>query len=466
MKPNKLLCVAIWFSILTFGLAACSGAGGKTTPTPVPTPITVDKPVYTVERGTVTEVVQLTGRVTPVQQENLFFFSDGVVKEVLVEAGDFVEMDAVLARLDEPEQYQASLATAELAYIQAQRSLEQVTLNLPVNQAEAQEALETALKDLTYAQAAVDTMGFPRVTDSLLLEKFRTDYAITEQNMKTAQTRYDGLAGRSETDLERYNALNALIEARRAHYLAAINLNWAEGKLTQAEIDQLQIDLIIAQANYDKAVVEVELWDVDNPTGELAMAELVLTDAEARYSMAQKALEAVELRAPFAGQILSLGIAPGSSVSAYQAVITLADPSSLEIRAIPSADDLLKLGIGQKAVVRLSSQSSQELLAEITNLPLSIDDETGLDNNVHLQLEDSTISLTLNEAAVVLIIIDEREDVLWLPPAALRTFQGETFVYVEIGEVQRRANVIIGLKSTDRVEIVSGLEEGQTVIGQ
>ncbi len=466
MRNKQLLRVAIRFFILTFILTSCNGARGKTTPTPVPTPITVEKPVYTVERGTVTEVVQLTGRVTPVQQENLFFLSDGVVEEVLVEAGDFVEIDAVLARLDEPEQYQANLATTELSYIQAQRSLEEITLDLPVKLAEAEQALEDALEELEYAQAAVDTVGAPRVTDTLMLEKFRADYAITEQSLKTAQARYDALAGRPETDQERYNALNALIEARRAHYLAAINLNWAEGNLTQSEIDQLQTDLIIAQANYDKAVAEVELWDADNPTGELAMAELVLADAEARFIMAQKALEAIELRAPFAGQILSLGIAPGSSVSAYQAVITLADPSSLEIRAIPGADDLLKLGIGQQAVVRLSSQSGQELAAQIINLPLSIDDETGLDNNVHLQLEDPTITMTLNEAAVILITIDEREDVLWLPPAALRTFQGETYVYVDIGEVQRRVNVITGLESTDRVEIVSGLEEGQTVIGQ
>lgn len=465
MKMRKHTRLIFWLSLLAFGLTACSGAGRKTTPTPVPTPITVEKPVYTVQRGTVTEVVQLTGRVTPVQHENLFFLSDGVVKEVLVEAGDFVELDAVLARLDEPEQYQANLALAELAYLRAQRSLEEITLDSPIKLAEAEFALEEAEKELANAQAAVNAVGHP-VTDGLLLEKFRTDFAITEQNLNRAQSRYDALAGRSETDLERSNALNALIEARRAHYLAAINLNWAEGRLTQTEIDQLQIDLVVAQANYDKAVAEVELWDVDNPTGEPAMAELVLADAEARFKMAQKALEAVELRAPFAGQILSLGIAPGSSINAFQAVITLADPSSLEIRAIPSADDLLKLGIGQKAVVRLSSQSGQELAAEITNLPLSIDDETGLDNNVHLQIEDSAVSLTLNEAAVILITIDEREDVLWLPPAALRSFQGENFVYVEIGEVQRRVNVIVGLESTDRVEIVSGLEEGQIVIGQ
>lgn len=466
MKYKQYSSVIIWFSILMFGLSACGEGAGKGTPTLVPTPITIEKPVYTVQRGTVTEVVQLTGRVSSVQQENLFFSSGGVVQEVLVEAGDFVEEGTVMARLDEPEQYQATLATTELAYLQAQRNLEQVRLEMPIKLAEAKLALEEASEALEKAQRAVDALNYPHVVDSLTLEKYRTDLAVAEQTLNKAQTSYDNLSGRPITDSKRVTALNALIEARRTYYLALINLNWAKGDYTQEEIDRIHTELDLAQGNYDQAVSAVALWEADSPTSELAMAELTLAEAEARFMMAQKALEAVELQAPFSGQILSLGIAPGSSVNAFQTVITLADPTRLEIRAIPNTDDLPKLGIGQKVNVSLSSQPGQELAAEITNLPLLTEDESGLDNNVHFQLEDPTISLTLNEAAVISVIVNERDDVLWLPPAALRSFQGETYVYVEIGDVQRRVNVIVGLESSDRVEIVSGLEEGQTVIGQ
>jgi multidrug efflux pump subunit AcrA (membrane-fusion protein) len=447
MKKMKRLRQSLCLFIFVFVLTACSGTGGKATPTLVPTPVTVEKPVYTVQRGTVTEVVQLTGRVAPVQQENLYFRSDGVVKEVLVSAGDSVEEDTVLARLDEPEQYQANVAATELAYLEAQRNLEQVKLDMPINLAEAKLALE----------------------DSLTLEKFRTDFAITEQKLQSAQARYDNLAGRPETDPIRADALNALIEARRAHYLATINLNWAKGEYTEAEIDQIHTELDLAKANYEKAAAEVDLWGADSPTSELAMAELILADAEARFAMAQKALEAVELRAPFAGQVLSLGIAPGSSVSAFQSVITLADPAVLEIRAVPDAEDLEGLSVGQQALVRLSSQSGEEFTATVTGLPMTgtaAGDENGVDQSVHLQLEDESVPLVLSDAAVILITIDEREDVLWLPPAALRSFQGETFVFVDLNGVQRRVNVSVGLVSADRVEIVSGLEEGQTVIGQ
>jgi multidrug efflux pump subunit AcrA (membrane-fusion protein) len=464
---------SLFFLILlatTLLLAACGGSGAQGEATLVPTPITLEKPTYTVQRGAITETVQLSGRVTPVRQENLFFLSGGVVNEVLVSVGDVVEAEDVLARLDEPEQYQANVASSELAYLQAQRNLEQVKLDMPIKLAEAKLALEAASDELVKAEAAVSMINNPHpIVDSLRLEKFRTDYAITKQTLETAQSLYDQLASRPETNLERSNALNALIDARRLHYIASVNLNWAEGNLTQAEIDQMEINLALAQGNYDKAEAEVALWEEDNPTSEWAMAELTLADAEARFRMAEKALEAVELRAPFGGQILSMGIAPGTSVNAFQVVLTLADPEELEIRALPTAEDLAKISLTQAAVVRLPSQSNEELPATITSVPPTAglgDGNNNLDNSVHFQLEDDSTPLVLNDAVVVTITIDEREDVLWLPKAALRSFQGETFVYVEVGDVQRRVNVTVGLEGTDRVEIVSGLEEGQVVIGQ
>lgn len=429
-------------------LASCNGAGTKSTPTLVPTPVSVEKPTYTVQRGTVTRTAQLNGRVTPVQQQDLFFRSDGFVKEVLVQTGDTVQKGDVLARLDEPERYQADVAAAELAVAQAQLKLEQSQFDAPIQAAEAKKAREKARRELT--KYALSALNYPHVTDELILEKYRTDFALAQQSLTVAQNRYDELSSHPETDLGRADALNTLIQARWAYHLATINLD-------------------LAQGDFDKAAAEVQGWQADSPTREVALATLALADAEASVAVAQKALDAVELRAPFTGQVLSLGIAPGSSIKAFQAVLTLADPTRLEIRAVPAADDLSLLGIGQAAVVRLSSQQEEELPAKITNLPLmaSFSTETGSqDSTVHFSLNDPSVPLTLGDAATILVTIDTRENVLWLPPAAIRTFQGQDFVFVEGNGVQSRVNVSLGLKSAERIEVLSGLEEGQTVVGQ
>jgi multidrug efflux pump subunit AcrA (membrane-fusion protein) len=54
--------------------------------------------------------------------------------------------------------------------------------------------------------------------------------------------------------------------------------------------------------------------------------------------------------------------------------------------------------------------------------------------------------------------------VLWLPPQAIRRFDGRTFAVVQDGQAQRRVDIELGLEGDDRVEIVSGLTAGEIVV--
>ena len=73
----------------------------------------------------------------------------------------------------------------------------------------------------------------------------------------------------------------------------------------------------------------------------------------------------------------------------------------------------------------------------------------------------------MGELATVIIVLEEKDDVIWLPPAAIRTFQGRSFVVVQGDDgSQRRVDVRLGIESDERVEILEGLEAGQTVIGE
>ena len=73
---RKLLYTLIFLCALT----GCATGGGNATPTPVPTPIVAQKPTYTVERGTVSRVLELRGRVVAVKQQDIFFRTDGFFK--------------------------------------------------------------------------------------------------------------------------------------------------------------------------------------------------------------------------------------------------------------------------------------------------------------------------------------------------------------------------------------------------
>ena len=98
--------VVVWLAVAgAYLLAACSnggqgGASSGTTPTPLPTPAVPEKPLYTVEQGTVVNTLEFTGRVSPVLEQELFFKSDGFVADVFVARGDQVDEDDLLAELE------------------------------------------------------------------------------------------------------------------------------------------------------------------------------------------------------------------------------------------------------------------------------------------------------------------------------------------------------------------------------
>jgi len=53
---------------------------------------------------------------------------------------------------------------------------------------------------------------------------------------------------------------------------------------------------------------------------------------------------------------------------------------------------------------------------------------------------------------------------LWVPPAAIRTQAGQAVVRVLVnGQIQEKS-VEVGLETSDRAEIKSGLSEGETVV--
>jgi multidrug efflux pump subunit AcrA (membrane-fusion protein) len=62
------------------------------------------------------------------------------------------------------------------------------------------------------------------------------------------------------------------------------------------------------------------------------------------------------------------------------------------------------------------------------------------------------------------LILEQKDDVLWLPLQAVREFEGRYFVIARDGDVERRVDVKVGIVDEDRIEIMDGLTEGQVVV--
>ena len=89
---------------------------------------------------------------------------------------------------------------------------------------------------------------------------------------------------------------------------------------------------------------------------------------------------------------------------------------------------------------------------------------TAQDADQTTRVAASLSGLTDNQLVQVQMPLEVAEDVLWLPPSVIRTFQNRTFVVLQTTDGDRAVDVELGLQTDDRVEIASGVNEGDIVI--
>jgi multidrug resistance efflux pump len=181
--------------------------------------------------------------------------------------------------------------------------------------------------------------------------------------------------------------------------------------------------------------------------------------------------------APFDGELVSLTLVEGDAAEAYKPVAVLANPAVLEVSANPSSSAASELVEGMAASVAFISKSGSPLQGKIRRLPYLLTTGALGTSNVKLEDRDQSVRITLNvspdeggygrgDVVTVTIVLQRKEDTLWLPPEAIRTFQDRRFVVIQEGNAQRRANLKIGIEGQDRVEILEGVSEGQVVLAQ
>jgi len=175
--------------------------------------------------------------------------------------------------------------------------------------------------------------------------------------------------------------------------------------------------------------------------------------------------------APFAGRITNLTLTEGTDVQAFKTVIVIADESQLEITAEPTMEQLDKLSEGMQAQLVLSQYPGQVLTGEIYQLPYPYGGGGGtgledVDKKTRISFDPGELEIKPGDLVKVEVTVARAENALWLPPAAIRTFSGRSFVVVQEDGAERRVDVTLGIQGVDRIEILEGVQEGQVVIGQ
>jgi multidrug efflux pump subunit AcrA (membrane-fusion protein) len=259
-----------------------------------------------------------------------------------------------------------------------------------------------------------------------------------------------------------------------------LELDRQEAK-TRLDMAQIMLKAIDANSQSTRAEVamqakEIELAQLEVDRLSTGVSPLLKNDVtRAQYAIEKLTQEIAEAQiiAPFDGKLLSVNLSPGKAVTAYVPVASLADVGQLEISADLLSDQLQTMAEGMPATIVPSSRPGVTLHGTLRRMPYPYGsggsgqtlEEKDKTTRVTLQESPEEGGYALGDLMRVTVEIERKPDVIWLPPQAIRNFNGRRFAVVQDGDVQRRVDIKIGIEAEERVEIEDGLQAGQTVVG-
>lgn len=174
---------------------------------------------------------------------------------------------------------------------------------------------------------------------------------------------------------------------------------------------------------------------------------------------AETALTWFELRAPFAGQVLTRHVEPGQLALPGAPLVTLFREGEVRVSvAVPQAQST-ELSVGSRCELELDAGASRR--GTVTRILPASDSATG-SVTLHIALEDSS-GLRPGQLARLSLELGSRQALL-VPAAAIqRVGQIERVRVLERGRVQT-ALVRTGKRHGEFVEVLSGLRAGEEVL--
>ena len=266
-------------------------------------------------------------------------------------------------------------------------------------------------------------------------------------------------------------AAAALEELKAGPDEATIAAARAQVAQAQAQLKRLlegpsEAELAAAKAQVRQAEAQLAKLKAGPTEEELAAAQAQVDQARAALAQAELALKQATLVAPMDGTVAAVNVSPGELVSAALPAIVLVDTSGFEITLAIDETDIGQVQVGQRATIGLDAFPNRQLSGRVTQIAPAATVQQGIVTYAVTVVPDPIdVPLRAGLTASVDIVVAEKENVLLVPNRALRFEEGRRIVLVHRGDETVPVEVQTGLRNDQFTEIVGGdLKEGDRVV--
>lgn len=424
-----------------------------------------------------------------------------VVEEVYRSAGEIVKQGDPLVKFSESsivsvrKLLASAVADAQVDYNDAKNEYELSCL-------EAETDYKTTLIEAEYAKKLYGD-ATSKVSDNI--SSIKAEISQRESQNASLQTKIDEAAEDYNEAYNTYVEAQALINsaditnattylqyqriylnAQTAYSNALTALETAEDNLenNKAQITKLKSELSSAQSTREIDSLSAEQQYEENvQSGEnaylvyTAKLESLAEDLEEekenleKREQQQKKFEELVgedgiVYAPRDGLIVEVGVNVNDELTNDRTMVSYVCSDGLTISVDVTEEDIVSLSIGQPVDIVFTAYPDVNYEGKIISIETTATSSSTntVSYSVVVSLEGDLTKMYGGMTAKVSFEIDKSEDTLFITRKALVESNGSYYVYVKNGiQEYELKKVTIGLKNTSEVEIISGLNEGDTI---
>ena len=423
------------------------------------------------------------------------------IEEIYAASGQRVMEGEELLKFTE-DSVEAVRALLQNAVVEAQSDYAEAESTYELSLLEAQTDYDTQKISASYAASIRNTSGTSVANNvaslQVQLEQKQANTASLQEKLTQAQEDYQDALETYEAAKEGYEGAgtdntvnfmtiqNGYLSARTKYQQAKSALTQAETAVTDNEnaITELTNQLAAAQAKqkidkldteetYQEAVITGQNAQ---PTYNATVEDLkeTLQEAEETKEKREEQLQAFEdfvgsdgiLYATEDGVITEVSYEAGDRLTTTGALFSYATSDDMRISVDVTQEDIVDLQVGDAVDITFTAYPEDTYTGSILsiNTTATSDYSNTVSYTVEISVEGELEQLYGGMTADVIFVTEEKEDVLYVSRKAIVEENGKTYVYRKTALGGRElAEVETGITNGVDIEILSGLEEGDTI---
>ncbi|MGH7138801.1 MAG: HlyD family efflux transporter periplasmic adaptor subunit [Pirellulales bacterium] len=383
------------------------------------------------------------------------------------------DIDTTIAGLE------ASLKLSELTIELTETELKTAEKELPLELAAAERAKKLADEDLKRFLEITRPLSQKSAEFSLKAAEHSLEYVQEELRQLEKMYNADDLTEETEE-----------IILKRARNDVERSLFLLEQTRSRTQ-ETLEVTLPRQGATIKEAALRQELdWESKRATLPLSPPKLRLSleklvserdQSQKRLDKLQKDREAMIVKAPAAG-IVYYGhcrrgkwsgdtsdgkLARGSALQPHAVFMTLVKPRPIFIRAAASEKELAKVRPGTSGTATAVAYAERKLSAKVESVAAVPTADGHFDTQVAVDVGDEAAAIMPGMTCHLTLTAQNKPDAITIPTSALVNDEasGKHYVYrVGSDGLHTKTEVTIGARGDEKIEIVDGLVEGDTIL--